>query len=568
MNERVTPDGRTSWFAAGCGAARIPTCPSKNAKRSGADSRPRSATVKAAQASGKLEELALRARPWIKPRSRSVSAVRVVDRRRARSESAQGERLALCGVVGHHPLRSTAPSTETSHGKRKTHRRRRRHRRAKAAGSCARSWRIPSSGFRARAITRKANGEKAEALRKLGAEVVEADLDNEASLAKAFEGAYGAYCVTNYWEHFTPAKELSQARNMAQAAKAAKLNTSSGPRSKTRASGCRCRTRACRRFMEKYKVPHFDAKGEADACSRERACRRRTCSRRFYWDNFIYFGMGPKKGPDGKFAITMPMGNARLSGIAAEDIGKCAYGIFKRASEWIGKTRRHRGRSRHGRADGGATCLRALGQEVAYNAVHPEAFAASVSRAPTTRQHVPVLPDSKGIRGRARPGTSRSLNPGAARLQVLAREVQGPHPARMTLAMTNPQNPWHARVYYDIESWDTAQLVHQQFSDMVVTGTCAGLVLVGQMYDRGVGPHLQPQLEIHFYESAVPRITEILQATGLTSLIHPLTDDDLADHTTLAQWIGSPLPLDVSALDPPGHNEGIAQFGKEEFSTM
>ena len=80
----------------------------------------------------------------------------------------------------------------------------------------------PSSGFRARAITRKANGDKAAELRKLGAEVVEADLDNEASLAKAFEGAYGAYCVTNYWEHMTPAKEVSQARNMAQAAKAAK----------------------------------------------------------------------------------------------------------------------------------------------------------------------------------------------------------------------------------------------------------------------------------------------------------------------------------------------------------
>ncbi|HEY5755805.1 MAG TPA: DOPA 4,5-dioxygenase family protein, partial [Steroidobacter sp.] len=74
-----------------------------------------------------------------------------------------------------------------------------------------------------------------------------------------------------------------------------------------------------------------------------------------------------------------------------------------------------------------------------------------------------------------------------------------------------------------------------------------------------------PQFEIQFYESAVPRITEILKATGLTSLIHPLTDDDLADHTTLAQWFGEPLPLDVSVLDPPGHNQGIARFGKEEF---
>src|SRR5688572_27887790 len=73
----------------------------------------------------------------------------------------------------------------------------------------------PASGFRARAITRKAGSDRAAELRKLGAEVVEADLDDESSLAQAFVGAYGAYCVTNYWEHMKPEKELSQARNMA-----------------------------------------------------------------------------------------------------------------------------------------------------------------------------------------------------------------------------------------------------------------------------------------------------------------------------------------------------------------
>lgn len=131
--------------------------------------------------------------------------------------------------------------------------------------------------------------------------------------------------------------------------------------------------------------------------------------------------------------------------------------------------------------------------------------------------------------------------------------------------MSNPRDPWHAHIYYDRQSWEAAELLHQQLSDMLADGAVAGLVLVGQMYDRAVGPHLQPQFEIQFYESAVPRITEILEATGLTSLIHPLTDDDLADHTTLAQWLGKPLPLDVSVLDPPGHNQGIARFGKVEF---
>jgi DOPA 4,5-dioxygenase len=131
--------------------------------------------------------------------------------------------------------------------------------------------------------------------------------------------------------------------------------------------------------------------------------------------------------------------------------------------------------------------------------------------------------------------------------------------------MTNPRNPWHAHVYYEQGSWDIAQRLHQQFCDLLAGGGFADLVMVGQMYDRGVGPHPKPQFELQFYESAVSRVREMLAVTGLTSLVHPLTDDDLADHTTLAQWIGEPLPLDESVLDPPGHNQGIARFGRVEF---
>ena len=231
----------------------------------------------------------------------------------------------------------------------------------------------PSSGFRARAITRKATGEKAEALRKLGAEVVEADLDDEASLAKAFEGAYGAYCVTNYWEHMNPDKELSQARNMAKAAKAAKLehvvwSTLEDTRARVPLSDSRMPT-----LMEKYKVPHFDAKGDADAMFVEAGVPTTYLLTTFYWDNFIYFGMGPKKGPDGKFAITMPMGNARLSGIAAEDIGKCAYGIFNQGKQWIGKRVGIAGDHATG-AQMAADMSKALGIDVAYNVVSPAVF--------------------------------------------------------------------------------------------------------------------------------------------------------------------------------------------------
>jgi len=128
-----------------------------------------------------------------------------------------------------------------------------------------------------------------------------------------------------------------------------------------------------------------------------------------------------------------------------------------------------------------------------------------------------------------------------------------------------PTDPWHAHVYYDEDTWEAARRLHQELSDMLVGGTLANLVLVGKMYETGVGPHPMPQFEVQFLAAAVPDITRIIEKSELRALIHPLTDDDLADHTTLAVWLGEPLPLDESVLDPPGHNQGIARFGKVDF---
>jgi DOPA 4,5-dioxygenase len=120
-------------------------------------------------------------------------------------------------------------------------------------------------------------------------------------------------------------------------------------------------------------------------------------------------------------------------------------------------------------------------------------------------------------------------------------------------------------VYYDRDTWVVAERLHQELNDMRASGALANLVLVGKMYDSGVGPHPKPQFEIQFLASALPGIDAMLRATGLTALIHPLTDDDLADHTSLAVWIGEPLPMDESVLDPPGQNQGIARFGKVDY---
>ena len=135
----------------------------------------------------------------------------------------------------------------------------------------------------------------------------------------------------------------------------------------------------------------------------------------------------------------------------------------------------------------------------------------------------------------------------------------------MSHELPNAGDPYHAHIYYDRESWDSAHRLHQELSDTLMGGMLPDLLFVGHMCDAGVGPHPQPQFEIHFFAAALPEIRKVLKASRLTVLIHPLTDDDVADHTTLAQWLGEPLPLDESVLDPPGHNQGIARFGKSDF---
>jgi aromatic ring-cleaving dioxygenase len=131
--------------------------------------------------------------------------------------------------------------------------------------------------------------------------------------------------------------------------------------------------------------------------------------------------------------------------------------------------------------------------------------------------------------------------------------------------MAHPTDPYHAHIYYDDATLPVAQRLHQEFKRMLASGSFPKLVLVGKMFDRGVGPHPKPQFEIHFLAAALPEIMALLRETGLTALVHPLTDDDLADHTSLAEWIGEPLPLDETVLDPPGHNQGVPRFGKDHF---
>lgn len=223
-----------------------------------------------------------------------------------------------------------------------------------------------SGEFTARAVTRDINSDKAKALAELGAEVVEGDVDDAASVDKALEGAYGAYFVTFFWNHFSPEVEIAQAQTFANAAKKAGVkhaiwSTLEDTREFVPLHDDRMPT-----LKEKYKVPHFDAKGEADKFFIEAGVPTTFLYPSFYWENFIYFGAGPKKAADGKLHLTLPIGDAKMGGIAAEDIGKSAYGIFKKGKAFIGKKVGLAGEQLTGE-EMASELTKALGQPVIYN---------------------------------------------------------------------------------------------------------------------------------------------------------------------------------------------------------
>ena len=231
----------------------------------------------------------------------------------------------------------------------------------------------PDGPFTARALTRDVNSAKARALAALGAEVAAADVDDAASLERAFAGAYGAYCVTFFWDHFSAEREIAQARTMAQAAKDNALqhviwSTFEDTRKLVPLGDDRMPT-----LQGRFKVAHFDGKAEADAEFTSRNVPTTFLLTSFYWENFINFGAGPQRAPDGRLMLTLPLGNSRLPSMASEDIGKVAYAIFRRGPEFIGKTVGIAGEHLTG-TEMAAALSRALGEEVRYNDVPPDVY--------------------------------------------------------------------------------------------------------------------------------------------------------------------------------------------------
>jgi DOPA 4,5-dioxygenase len=125
--------------------------------------------------------------------------------------------------------------------------------------------------------------------------------------------------------------------------------------------------------------------------------------------------------------------------------------------------------------------------------------------------------------------------------------------------MSDGNAPYHAHIYFSEDERPAASALRDEFA------VRSGILFVGAMTDRGVGPHPIPQFEAHFRERSLDSVVAAIEVSGLRALVHPLTDDDLADHTSLGRWIGEPLELDLTVLDPPGVNQGVPRFGKSDF---
>lgn len=228
--------------------------------------------------------------------------------------------------------------------------------------------------FAVRGVTRRPDSAEAAELKRLGAEIVEADMDEEDSLIPAFEHAYGAFLVTNFWEHMSAEREQTQARALARAASHAGVqhavwSTLEDTRTCIPLDDGRMPT-----LQGRYKVPHFDGKAEADRYFVEEGVPTTFLRSTFYWENLLD-AFTPQRGDDGVFELTYPMGDSKLSGIAADDIGKTALAVLGRGTDLIAATVSIAG-DHLKVADMAAAIEEALGEPVRYRPLSPDAWRA------------------------------------------------------------------------------------------------------------------------------------------------------------------------------------------------
>jgi mono/diheme cytochrome c family protein len=196
----------------------------------------------------------------------------------------------------------------------------------------------PARRFALRAVTRRPDSPPAQALAQAGAEVVAADLDDEPSVRRAMRGAHGAFCMTSSWEHHSPERELRQAHHLARAVRDAGVrhavwSTLEDTRDFVPAGAGPLAPAAGR-----FNVPCFDVKGEANHAFVASGVPMTFLYTPLRWECLAQPALAPRRGPLGHLALRLPTGQAKLPGIAAADIGRCAYGLFGLGEDAAGKS--------------------------------------------------------------------------------------------------------------------------------------------------------------------------------------------------------------------------------------
>lgn len=203
-------------------------------------------------------------------------------------------------------------------------------------GAVARAL-LAGGRFAVRALTRRPHGAPAQALRQAGAEVVHADLDEPATLRGAFAGAMGLFACTSHWAHHSPDAELRQAGHIADAALAARVphvvwSTQEDTRRWVPLESDQMPT-----LHGRWKVPHFDAKGAADALFRQRGVPTTLLVPALFWEDLGRFGVLPQRSAGGQLVLPLPMGHRPLPGLSVDDLGPIVCALLQDPRRWAGR---------------------------------------------------------------------------------------------------------------------------------------------------------------------------------------------------------------------------------------
>ncbi|KAM4024982.1 nmrA-like family domain-containing protein 1 isoform 1-T1 [Anomaloglossus baeobatrachus] len=181
--------------------------------------------------------------------------------------------------------------------------------------------------FTVRAVTRDTSKPTAVKLKEAGAEVVSADLDDEKSLEAALSGAYGAFLVTNFLEHFSKEKEVTQGKLIADISKrlALEIVVFGGLENVKKLT------------KGKLEVQNFDGKGEVEEYFREIGVPMTSVRLPSYYENLLTF-FKPQKNKNGDgYSLALPMGDVPLDKMSVKDFGGVVVTILKSPSEYVGK---------------------------------------------------------------------------------------------------------------------------------------------------------------------------------------------------------------------------------------